>query len=694
MHNPMKFNCIQYILVLGVLFAVGKSLPAQQLPLAPAHVFRLDGLNPASSGFGDLNQVEARYRQQGFMVDGWRSIHQFLNFHSRPFDEKQRFGWGIGLTGDQEHTERRIALAPSIAARLAETENFRFSMGFAAGLIHWTSIYSNRRYFDQEDALLQGGFSFLEVNASIGARFAYQNNWIRGGAQVMGDQLPGSVLTNRLDGIPVRPHVMASGEALFKPVYNIWVGPLAFYRNTLNQRDTSFSASTLDAGLKVEFDRQGLWLAGAYRLDNGAVTGGVGLQLSGTDPTDKTIGQFEVDLSVNGSYPLNQSAAFGPEFDLGLIIKFAPRPKDFIQDSLVKATKFWRNDGLLNSHRVKFLDANGPPELQAYSSVEGRRVELTYDWPDNNLIYVGDNPVPFDTLMRRLGFEWIGIDGLMEGIASAVITEALEPDEEFILDPENLEPLQLLTSVKISADLRADYNGSLMGAEGQMYGGELGTNSVTGDTLFIPIVFDDADTLIAIPRNEYISNLELATLKLYALQRRFQFELNRQFGDEMVFLPEGTLNILDYSEGRKIVWLKKIRLTSGYTNQQSFQINRVQLNFRRYKKYVEIEEADPNWTPRYPDVMPEPGEESEDSKEKKQEKEQKKREKKEKKGGNEKVKEEKPEKEKQEKPKKEKKKTPKEEEATEPAEESGDEEWEEEETEWDLPGDWEEEEQE
>lgn len=694
----MKFY-ITSLLSAFACFVVGATaIFAQQIPLAPGHVFRLDGLNPASGGAGSLHQIEARYRQQGFMLDGWRSTHQFLSYHSSLMGERKRFGWGIMMSGDQEHTESRVAFSPGVSARIAETEQFDLTLGFSAGVIHWTSNYNNRRLLDQDDILLQRAYSYLEVNAAMGARFNYQSKLIKGKAQVLADQLPGSLLTSRLDGIPLRPHALASGEVMATPIYNVWVGPLAFYRNTLNQRDTSFTASTLDAGLKVEFERQRLWVAGAYRLNQGAVTGGLGMQISGTDPQNKNISQLELDFSLNGSYPLNNSVAFGPEVDLGLIVRFAPRPKESINDSLLKATIFWRNDGLLNSHRVKYLDAYSPPGLQAYSSVEGRRVEISYDWPDNSLVYVGDDPIRQDTIIRRLGFEWIGVDGLLQGLAKRVVTEALTPDDTYILDPENLEPLQLLTSVSVYGDLRVDYNGALMGAEGEIYKGEFGTNNATLDTLFIPIVFDDQDTLIAIQKNNYLTNLELATLKIHGIQRKLMYELDREHGDEIAFLLEGTPQVTDYSEGRRIVWIKKPRLTSGFTNQQDFQINRIQMKFLRFKKYADQEEYDPNWTPRNPETLLLEEEEEEDPKaQKKKEKQQEKKKKQQEKEAREneedsqdapeKANKEKAAKKKKEKEKPEKNKKPK-------PEEEGSDEWEEEENqEWELPGDYSEEEE-
>ena len=105
-----------------------------------------------------------------------------------------------------------------------------------------------------------------------------------------------------------------------------------------------------------------------------------------------------------------------------------------------------------------------------------------------------------------------------------------------------------------------------------------------------------------------MSNLELACLKLHAIRLKLHYEMQQTYGQRMALVWEGYPYDYEEVEGKQLVYIKKLRITSEYTNQQAFQINRVQLNFLRHRKYVEMEDNDPNWTPRKPDDNPEPGE--------------------------------------------------------------------------------------
>lgn len=568
-------------------------LPAQQVPFATTHLFKPEMLNPAAVGQERLPSVSMIYRQQGVTLDNWSSTTQWLRFSSRPIGSSQRFGWGIALSKDSEHSEQRMEASPMIAAKLVETNNLAFSMGISAGIVHWRSNYDEIRVYDRTEDLVRVPFTFLELNAGAGANFSYKNRFLKAEANTFAWQLPGSMVTNRLNGIRIRPQYTASASVLVNAIYNLDVGPMVNYRNTLNQRDTTLRSGNLDLGLRANFDRQGFWLGGAYRMGESALSLAFGLRLAGSDSlANPDAFHAFLDLTAATTYPIQESSIFGPEIDLGLVLTFGRNKTKGGIDTTTLARTFWKNAGYLNSHKVKYMDHNAPPELEAFSTVDGRRVRIWYEFPDQSLLYSGVSPLMDDTLVAKLGFEWQGVDVLLERMVNEVIREGINPRTEGIEDPENLEPLKSFSLLELSADLKVDEVGAHMGAEGTIYEGELGTNNATEDTLFLRVVFNDADTMLTIVKNHYVTNLELAALKLHGMRLKLTYELQKKFGEDMIFIWEGEPFDWEDAEGFKVMTIKKLRITPDFANQTAFQVNRVGVRFLRFKQFLEKEDDD------------------------------------------------------------------------------------------------------
>lgn len=587
----------KYPILVGALclLMTALQLTAQQVPISITRTF-LPGIeNPAKVGLGPLNSISLAHQGRNMIVSGWSSSSQFLHFSSAPRGYSRQFGWGLGLLNDLEHSERRLSISPSFGVRVLETDQWRASVGISMGLINWASNYTDVAVYDRTDELLERPSHFFELNAGAGAELAFQSNWLKAEGGVRATQLPGNLITDRINGISLLPHLLAKGEALAQPVYNLYVGPVAFFKRTFNHGDTTFQSGRLDVGLKAELPRQKVWAAGSYRIDRAALNLGFGLELSRSDTVEyPDMLAWFFQLNAGFSYPMAQYSAFGPGFEIGLDIQFGRRQNSSGTDTLHFARTFWKNDGFLNNHKVEYLQANGPRGLTASVRNVRRKVELLYEFPDQSYRYAGDGLVTADSLVANIGNEWPGVDGILENVVSEVIPEALTPNTAGISDPENLEALKGLVSLELSCRLTVDEYGILNGADGMVYEGELGTNNATNDTLFLSLVFDGADTTIGIARYHYVNNLELAALKLHAMRNKLHYELLRRYGNEMVFLREGDRVDFESLEGRKPVFLKKLRVTSNNANQQAFQVNRIRLNFLRFKENVEEKDG---WIP-------------------------------------------------------------------------------------------------
>ena len=579
-----------------LLFLAGLSFAqAQQMPISMSQIFRPRLINPARYGSKAHHNIYLAHQQRKVLVAGWRSISQFLNYNSQPMGRAANWGWGINLTNDIEHTENRFNFTAGIAAQVIKTEKSRLSLGINLGVINWNSNYANTLVYDRNDELLLSGLNFVELDAGAGIDYAIYTKKVKFDFQGVAMQLPGNFLSDQLAGLRINPHAVLAGKLLFSPLHNVFIGPMAFYRNTIMREDTTLMFATTDVGLKLELDRQDLWVGGAYRINRGALSLAFGMQVFMTDTTAKAekSGVF-VDLNAGFSLPMGGATPFGPTMEIGLDINFG-RPyanKDYSDTLRIIDGAFWKNDGNLNRHTDDFIAPNGPVGLRSTTYVTPRNVLLTYAFLDQSLQYVGTTPIFQGDSLQKVGMEWIGVDGLCEGIAEYVIKDALDPDSASVLNIDSLEALKFLTSVEFSASLQASEEEVYQLAEGTIYEGEFGTNNTTDDTLFLDIIYNEVDTVIGVALNHYLNNLELAALKLHSMRKKMEYELSLRYGETLSFQREEEDLDTKALVGKKLVRINKLRITPNHPNQDAFQVNEVNLKFLRYEKVTVTEDGE------------------------------------------------------------------------------------------------------
>jgi Type IX secretion system membrane protein PorP/SprF len=590
-----------HCLLLVLFFWSGSMLYGQQIPISYSALFRPGLWNPASVGSKDFSRFFLAHQQRHVGQWGWKSIGDYINFSSSPQGKKGTFGFGFNLNNETEHTENRFGLSFLTSAKVITTKTMRLSAGISFGLINWNSSYDQVRIFDRSDVLLVNRSNFLELDAGMGIDLALKRKGWDVQAGVTATQLPGNLVSSQLIALKLYPHVIAGGYALYEIVHNVRVGPNVFYRNGFFKPDNNIQAGKLDLGLKLDFKRQNLWLGANYRHDRSALTAAFGCQVYVSDSArHPQKNALIVNLNGGVAYPFRQAAAFGPSAEIGLDIIFG---REFKYrrggDSLRFVTgSFWVTDGNLNTHLESRLAPNGPVGLRGTTYVTNKNVTLTYEFPDAALQYMGTTPEIKGDTLYELGQEWIGVDGFLEGIVDEVIAEALTPDTLKVKNAEVLEPLENIIFIELASLLKASEAEAFLPAEGMVYEGELGTNNSEEDTLYLSVVYNNADTIVGVALNHYLTNLELACLKMYSMRKKLQKELNDRYGDEMAFLVEGDKFDPEDVVGKKLVNIRKPRILPNHPNQEAFQINQVKVKFSRYTdSFVEDadeKEADPD----------------------------------------------------------------------------------------------------
>ncbi|MEM7036127.1 MAG: hypothetical protein AAF570_04035 [Bacteroidota bacterium] len=427
-------------------------------------------------------------------------------------------------------------------------------------------------------------------------------------------QLPGSLLSSTIDGIKVIPHLLGGGSFLMSPVTDLYIGPMFFYKNTFS-RDTlvaGIEAGHLEAGIRMDLDYPKMWFGSSYRLGGqgtgGVITGMYGIQIVKTDTTD-TRSQMAtfLDLNFGFAYPLNNSVVFGPKAEVGLTMSFGRVGSDRPDVDTIGRMDgaFWVNNGNMNTHRERHIQRvmgkKTPSGFFAETEVGAADVDLHYEWDDNMYLYKGKNFAMFgDTAIANLGTEWVGMDHMNELLVNEVIREALKPiRKEEVANPDSLEPLQDLVGVGIGCRLQFDELAADFGAEGVTYGGELGFNNKTRDSLIIPFIYGERDTVVKIIMDQPITNLELACLKLYALQLRLDYELDKHRGETYAFVREED----NFETGdKKLVFVDKPIVIPNNPNQKPFQRTFVHFEFIRIDGWEPIitktKKVNPNKTRR------------------------------------------------------------------------------------------------
>ena len=589
----MRTNTLNAAYRFGLLLLLfccfGGGIKAQQFPISDNIIFKPHLMNPAYAGTRTMNKFFVSHQQRQISYTGWQSISQFFSYSSPPLGRSQQFGWGAFVMNDLEHTERRLNLSAAVAAQVLKRDNMHLSLGINGGFINWGSNYDSVNVYTRNDVLLASASSFTELDAGLGLDFLYTTPQLSGAFTAYATQLPGSFVSRNIAGLFLLPHLLSGGRIQYSPFPDFYAGPMFFYRNTVFQRDTTLHAGQVDIGARFDFVRQGLWLGAAYRFDNlsegnspgAAITGAFGLRLAKADTAYVTDGiAYYIDLTMSGSYPINDRALFGPSFELGLNISLERRRYEVIKyDTLGGITgSFWKNNGLMNMHKEQKLTANSPSGLTAFTTVDDRTVLLDYSFDDNMYMYVGDKPTPYqDTLLEAIGQEWVGVDAFFENMVYEVIDEGLHPDTSGGVHPDSLEPLKDLVSLQLITRLKADQTAADFGAEGTKYNGELGD----GDVLYVHMMYDYRDTTIRVEKDSLITNLELAALKLHSMRKKLEYELKKYYGDQMYFRWEGE-KMTDDMVGRKIVEIKTPMIIPNNPNQKPFAENIMEIKFSRF----------------------------------------------------------------------------------------------------------------
>jgi hypothetical protein len=589
-------------LVLGIwallgLWATKSELQAQQFPISDIYIASPLWMNPAGVGVDALNKVFLSHQQRNVAWGNWRSISQFLNYSTGPIGSGQNFGFGFRVNNDIEHTEQRLSINLAFAAHVLKTNNHTLSLGMNLGLINWGSNYGLVRVVNSDDVLLAKNTGFVDLDAGLGIRYAYKNYFIKSEVNGVLSQIPGNLVSKTATAFDLEPHILAGGSALLTPDNNFFLGPLLFYRNTIfgSDIDTTLGLESarlvrgqLDVGAKMELEQQGLWVSAAYRINNAALTTGFGLKLLNPDTLFQQ-SHTAVFLSLNamGSYPLNGSSIFGPSFEVGAILSFGHVGETVNRPDTLRPVRgsFWKDDGNINNHLGNRLSRNAPAGLGARTLVGDKNVTLNYRWADDMYVYVGDKPQPVqDTLLSAVGREWTGVDGILGNLVTEVIREALRPDTAGVLFPDSLEPLKDLISIEIGSNLAVDELAADFGAQGTIYEGNLPENG-SSDTIMMRVIYNGRDTVIQIFKDQHLSNLQLACLKLHSMRKKLEYELNKYFGTNMAFIWEGQKLNDDIVAGRKVVYLKPPVITPNNPNQKTFQVTEVTMNFTRYPNY-------------------------------------------------------------------------------------------------------------
>jgi hypothetical protein len=593
---------IQRICILSLLLLVACGGWSQQLRVSNTYLFFPTLMNPASVGARGLNDVFLSHQQRHTAVAGFRSSTQFLNISSQPLGKKGIFGIGGNVNSDFEWTEFRLGFNFAFGAAIVRTKNFRFSLGGNIGILNWGSNYSKVAIHDDGDELLVNPGNFVELDAGVGAEMAVRTKNIRADFNVMTQQMPSNAFSRQLPGTFVFPHIFAGAGFLFRPVHNLLVGPRAFFREIIMSGDTtigglpadSLRRGRFDIGARAEFEQEHLWFGGMYRPRGHTLTMALGLRIINPDTTHRPdLYAYFVDLNASVALSLGQTSQFGPAFEMGVKLSMGRGDRGlYVHDTLRESPgPFWWDNGTVNDHMVAKLKPNGPEGLRAKTERGPKSVVLTYRFDDNSYQYVGNTPaIVNDTLIQTLGPEWVGVDAILENMVGEVIHEGLTPDTLKVLNPEVLEALDGLISIELSTNLLVDEQQADQEAKGMMYEGELGTNNGSKDSLYIKVVYNDVDTIVGIGRDRQITNLELACLKLHAMRKKLEYELNQKYGDVWAVYWEGEDQTVEKTQGRRVVYLKKPRITPNNPNQDAFQVNMVKLRFARKGNGIQVDQ--------------------------------------------------------------------------------------------------------
>jgi hypothetical protein len=595
----MTMKSISHSILIGLLawFSAG-ALIAQQTP-HPFYRFVDPGMfSPSAAGGRQPHHLWMGMQQSGGgnaqTDDGWNVYSQFLNFNSGDLGLGKRIGWGLRISHLNHHTQRRVNFAPTFSAQVVETDRLKVGVGILLGFTNWGINASNALVAETGDFLLDNPTNHWDLDAGLGFNARYHLPWLQADAAFDCAQLPSNFLSQALPThLQIDPYYNAAGGVLFNPIYNVWIGPRVMYRNILPADSLTGLPGGLSVGAQVKFERQALWFAAGYNWWSGHLIGGFGMQVLKPDTAAKS--GFGLQIQGMGTYPVSglssqQLRNWGPTFEIGLSLLFARKTKDQLAlvDSTHWAEDFWDNNAAITRHTIRQVGDAGPTSLVASTSVVRQHVALTYSFPDNSFLFLGEGGVIYkDSLIADLGEEWLGVDALLENLANRIIDEAFHPDSTNVRDPENLEPLKKLLSFQLSTHASFDERAMDFVAGESRYEGEIDTQNDIYDTLYVRVNYNGSDTTIGIPKGGFVTNLQLATLKLHAMRKKLEYELRKNHRHEFLFLWEGQVPTdEEINSGLPIVRIKTPRIIPNNPNQQADYRHEVTIRFERDKQYV------------------------------------------------------------------------------------------------------------
>ena len=472
---------------------------------------------------------------------------------------------------------------------------FRLGLGISGGFLFYGANYDKAPIFHADDETLSRN-NIIELDAGAGMDMSWRNQWMHGDLGIVTTQLPGNAISNKVATMHFLPQATIYGGALFKLAFNLSLGPRLLYKNTIFGDGKTLQQSQLDIGLKAELDRQDLWFLASYRIHQGGLTAGLGAKIWERDSVaHPELVYLGLNLTAMFSMPGFGNNQLGPSAEIGLGLSIGQRFKATRVDTLRDIGPIWESGANLTKHKDERLAPSSPPGIIAELVPQDDFVEIQYVFPDDSRNYAGEAPTfAMDTLLSDVGMEWVGIDNFLENILDETVEECLSPKLEGILNPDRMDSLKRLMWVQLSTNLKWDRQSALTGP-GMTYNGELNPPWHKLDTLKFKVVYDEKDTTVIIPpRNYYLNNFELAALKLYAMRKKLEYQLEYYYAsrnrDVMVVWEDEPMPIVwdinsdetDYKLAPR-VFIRKLRIESDHPKQKALQLTCVTLKFNKFK---------------------------------------------------------------------------------------------------------------
>lgn len=583
------YACLLSLCILGI--ALHTPLLAQQVSAPYIQLAEPQLLNPACGGLSDMTRIMVQHQQRGDGGQGWGRVSDFLTVLGPRSQSGPQIGWNGKLSYDREHTQSRFALSPGISAQVLPKGPLSLSFGISGGIILQGHLYNGVPIGQEGDPRVVNDIA-AALDAGAGTDFSWNLTNLRGALGIHLDQLPRDSYLGQHRPMTLVHQATAYAGTLFQ-LSNEWqVGPQFLYRNTWHRTGLSIRKGQMDIAAKAMHPRLGIWALMGYRVHRSGVIAGGGLRLWHKEEKTQARVPFRgLDVSMLFFIP-GRNATRWSSAEISLAFTLGRRPPKITNPDILHP--MWGSTENTEYHKRLFLEKVSPKGLEVkLDTTRKGRIILQYTIPDNTRQYAG-HKVEWgrDTLIARVGPEWEGVDGFMDAVDGQVLEECLSPDPNSVSDTLNLDSLQKLLSLELIAHIKYDHI-AILGGEGIPYTQDLHRSGQT-EPLRIRLVINDSDTTVVIPNTKHFaSNLELSSLKMYALKLLLMEKLLQYYdrhGQRCVILDEGsnTGSNLGESEGeeliedsRPVVYVKfrKIRIESDYLNQDAFQNTLLRLEF-------------------------------------------------------------------------------------------------------------------